>query len=253
MPAEAPRGRVVVLSPHPDDAVWSLGSGLAPWAGGRQIVLLSLFAGDAGPAIARAHASEQRWRCFASPGQRRQEDQRAAALLGCACSSLGAQDAALRLDGHGEFLHASPQSLFLTPDPDAWPEPDPGLLQRLRGCLRPQDVLCAPLAIGAHVDHCLTHRLARALDHRLFFYSDFPYVEQCSPQHELEHMQALGLRLRPRDIACSWSRWREAALCYRSQVLMLFGSQGRFLDALKRHSRAQGERAFCRIWSTRAM
>ncbi|MBW8353567.1 PIG-L family deacetylase [Pseudomonas sp. TNT2022 ID1048] len=253
MPSEAGNGRVVVLSPHPDDGVWSLGSGLARWAPRQEIELLSLFAGDAPAGLTRARAPEQRWRCFSTPGQRRAEDRRAAAVLGYGCSNLEAADGALRLDQGGGFAHASLQSLFLDSAPGSWPAPEPALVAALQGFLRPQDVVCAPLAIGGHVDHCLTHRLARELPNRVYFYSEFPYAEQLSQQALQGHVRALGLQLQARDIACSWPAWREAALCYRSQVLMLFAGQGRFLQALQRHCRVQGDTAFCRIWSTRAM
>nr|BFD41399.1 hypothetical protein FFPRI1PSEUD_28980 [Pseudomonas sp. FFPRI_1] len=253
MLGELGNGRVVVLSPHPDDGVWSLGSGLARWAPHQDIQLLSLFAGDAGAGLIQARAPEQRWRCFSTPGQRRAEDRRAATILGYGCSNLEAADGALRLDQAGGFAHASLASLFLDSTPASWPEPEPALVAALQGFLRPQDVVCAPLAIGAHVDHCLTHCLARGLTNRLYFYSEFPYADQMSQQALERHVQALGLQLQAEDIACSWPAWRDAALCYRSQVVMLFAGQRRFLQALQRHCRVQGDTAFCRIWSTRAM
>lgn len=251
-------GRLVVLSAHPDDAVWSLGSGVTRLAEGRAVVLLTLFEGDAASGCALA-VDGARWRRFASPQLRRQEDDRAAACLGIERAGAGFDDAALRLDGSGRFAYADAPALFLDArmDPALWPGPDEAQLATVRAMLGPSDIVCAPLGIGGHVDHCLTHRLARQLDNPLYFYADFPYAYLLDERALSAHVERLGLEPVSQTFECSWERWREAALMYRSQVMMLFAGQERFLNALAAHAQVSCpetvSEACCRIWSTRSM
>ncbi|WP_046856723.1 PIG-L deacetylase family protein [Pseudomonas sp. CCOS 191] len=243
-----------MLSAHPDDAVWSLGSGMVSLAQGREVLLLTLFDGEAEASCALA-VGDARWRRIASARLRRQEDARAAGCLGIKRAGAGFIDAALRLDGNGRFVHADAPALFLGSevDPMLWPRPDQNQLATVRAMLGPSDIVCAPLGIGGHVDHCLTHRLARQLDNPLYFYADFPYAQQLDEQAISNLGERLGLQLVSQTFECSWDSWREAALMYRSQVMMLFASQGRFLDALTAHARVRHPNACCRIWSTRSM
>ncbi|WP_434694730.1 PIG-L family deacetylase [Pseudomonas sp. Z1-14] len=245
--------RVVLLSPHPDDAVWSLGSGIGRWAAGRTIVLLTLFDGEQAPDCVANLPAHERWRRFAAPEWRRQEDCNGAARLSFERLSMGFEDAALRRDYAGDFAYDAPQALFLAPEPERWPALDPQQVARVQALLTPEDIVFAPLAIGRHVDHCLTHCLARQLVNRVYYYADFPYAHGLGEQTLREHLDSLGLSACEETLRCSWSAWREAALCYRSQVLMLFGSQGRFLEQLAEHCQVQGDEAICRIWSTRSM
>ncbi|KPA92115.1 putative LmbE-like protein [Pseudomonas asplenii] len=247
-------GRLVVLSAHPDDAVWSLGSGMTGLARGRDVLLLTLFDGDATAGSTLA-VGDARWRRFASPPLRREEDIRAAMSLGIERAGAGFDDAALRLDGRDRFAHADINALFLPArvDPALWPEPDAMQLATVRAMLRPADIVCAPLGIGGHVDHCLTHRLARQLDNPVCFYADFPYVGQLDEQALASHVERLGLGLVSHSCQCSWDRWLKAALMYRSQVMMLFASQARFVGALAAHAQVSQTGACCRIWSSRSM
>ncbi|WP_339434673.1 PIG-L family deacetylase [Pseudomonas orientalis] len=245
--------RVVLLSPHSDDAVWSLGSGIERWAAGRPIVLLTLFDGEQAPGGVAHLPMHERWRRFAAPERRRQEDCNGAASLGFERLSMGFEDAALRRDHAGHFTYGTPQALFLAPQPEHWPTLEARQVARVQAVLTPEDIVFAPLAIGCHVDHCLTHGLARQLDNRVYYYADFPYAHGLGEQALRVHLESLGLNACEETLRCAWPAWRQAALCYRSQVMMLFGSQGRFLEQLADHCQAQGDEAFCRIWSTRSM
>lgn len=86
-----------------------------------------------------------------------------------------------------------------------------------------------------------------------YHYAEFPYLEAGRPGQLDSHAACLGLALQAVEVSCDWRLWERAALRYRSQVLRMFGSAARFSDALAAYGSAEGSRASCRIWSTRAM
>lgn len=82
----APDARVVVVSPHLDDAVLSLGAALATWARAGEVEVLTVFACD--PESEAPAGGWDRRGGFATEGEsasaRREEDARACAALGVA-------------------------------------------------------------------------------------------------------------------------------------------------------------------------
>ena len=95
--------RIVVVSPHSDDGVLSVGASMARWArSGRRVELLTVFALD--PASEAATGGWDRRAGFATEGEaaraRRQEDARACSILGVTPRWLafGSTD----YDRHGE-------------------------------------------------------------------------------------------------------------------------------------------------------
>lgn len=248
-------GRLVILSPHPDDAVWSLGGAIGHWQSEGEVLVVSCFDGDAAPAaLAQLARPEQRWRRFGPAALRRQEDAAALALLDCPLHSLGLNDAATRLDANGQFECVDAAALFLAPDYASWPQPPAAMRAGLRALLRPGDTLIAPLALGRHVDHCLVHRLARDSDVPVRYYAEFPYLLalQDTPQNPLAaHCDMLRLVLEEATVPADWSRWLAAAGRYRSQVLSMFGSHAALAAQLAHYSGAAQGAAVCRIWSMR--
>jgi LmbE family N-acetylglucosaminyl deacetylase len=246
-------GRLLILSPHPDDAVWSLGGALPHWQKEGEVAVVSCFDGDAAPAaLAQLARPEHRWRRFGSAALRRQEDAAALALLGCPLHSLGLNDAATRLDLDAQFECPDAAALFLAPDYPSWPRPPVGMHAQLQALLRPSDTLIAPLALGRHVDHCLVHRLARESGVPVRYYAEFPYLLalQKTPQNTLaEHCDMLRLVLEEAIVPADWARWLTAAGRYRSQVLSMFGSHAALAAQLADYSGAAQGPAVCRIWS----
>jgi LmbE family N-acetylglucosaminyl deacetylase len=103
-------GRVVVVSPHLDDAVMSLGSALAQAAqAGANIEILTVFSDMPS---SKEPASPWDIRCgFATEGEaataRREEDRRACALLGVAPRWLDFGDECYERRGNDEQIHAA--------------------------------------------------------------------------------------------------------------------------------------------------
>jgi LmbE family N-acetylglucosaminyl deacetylase len=130
---------LVVLSPHLDDAVLSVGGIIAA---APRVTVVTCFAGTPD-----ADAVPPRLRPFARYEVRLAEDDRALALLGASRERLGFIERAFRappLDGAGALFRAPPAQ-----------ENVAALVTALRAVLqkRPDARLLAPLAVGGHVDH----------------------------------------------------------------------------------------------------
>jgi len=247
-------GRVVILSPHCDDAVWSLGGAMAEWSRGTEVVVVSVFDGEP-PAEAHAIHAEagHAWRGMNGAPLRCREDAAALDMLGCTRIGLQWPEAAFRCEPGSRFECESLASVFVGPDPDRWPMPRAEWTARLEQQLRPDDTLLVPLAVGGHVDHCLVHCSAQALPMVRYYYAEFPYLDAGRPDQLSDHAARLKLALQPVEVSCDWRLWEQASLRYRSQVLRMFGSAARFSEALAAYGSAEGSQARCRIWSTREM
>ena len=242
--------RIVILSPHPDDAIWSLGGAITSWLKNREVLVITLYDGDP-TQIGKIKLTDNkcRWRSFGSPHIRRLEDQKAMNLLGCQHESLGYIDAALRLNVDNTFEFQSAEDLFPFKIYSQM-RASKTKLQKLLAILKPEDEIIAPLAFGNHIDHIQTHAVARNLPYTISYYADFPYYLPEKSGLLDEHINNLGLILNPVNINCDWQSWKAAALCYRSQVIRLFGTQNHFIEKLTSYSHPYGTAPSCRIWST---
>lgn len=167
--------RVIVLSPHLDDAVLSCAGLIDSLAGVTPCLAVTIHAGDRS-APRRHHTA---------PSARREEDRRAMADLGCDYLHLGFQDCIYRRSPtSGKLIYRDPRQGFATPNIDdaAHVEELFIVLRRLCQNVGPL-VLVSPMGIGHHVDHIICAYAALRLASkavRLFFYEDFPYV--CDPR-----------------------------------------------------------------------
>ncbi|WP_030241120.1 PIG-L family deacetylase [Streptomyces sp. NRRL S-350] len=202
--------RRVVVSPHPDDAVWSCGGMFDAWtAGGDALTVVTVF--DGGPAAA----------------VRRAEDAAALAAWPVRSVGLGFPDAA-----HRGNRYPGPLSRRRGVHPD-----DAGTVAAVAAALAPflpdADVLLLPLAERTHVDHVIARTAAEraaaagtAAD--VVYYAEFPYAPPPA---------AGGGDLEVTAHRADFSAWLRGSLVYRSQVTELFGGPLRFGRALARHAR----------------
>jgi LmbE family N-acetylglucosaminyl deacetylase len=182
---------VLVVSPHLDDAVLSLGGSLAAWsAAGARVVVASVY--TTGPALATLAPSMRK---FADYTTRRAEDAAACALVDAEPRRLGQIERAFRKP------YLTGWSFFTTP-------PERGGFARLAAVTRAlarvlaelaPDRIAIPLGIGNHVDHVETlvaatdAVLARGWLPRTRFYEDF---------------YALSARMRRRHPVARAQMWR---------------------------------------------
>src|SRR5262249_8239648 len=107
--SKAESERVVVVSPHLDDAVLSLGAAIACTARGRSVEVLHVFGGD--PESDAPAGGWDRRGGFRTEGEatraRREEDRRACAVLGASPAWLSFGDADYERHGTGEEIRAA--------------------------------------------------------------------------------------------------------------------------------------------------
>lgn len=135
----------LVVSPHLDDAILSLGGTIAGWTGaGERVVIASIY--TAGPALAEVPPAMRK---FADYATRRAEDAAACAVVGAEARYLDRVERAFRRP----FLAAS--ECFTTPASRA----GFGTLRDVTAALASllaelaPDRIVLPLGIGNHVDH----------------------------------------------------------------------------------------------------
>lgn len=160
----------LVVSPHLDDAVLSIGGSIARWvAGGERVVIASVY--TTGPALETLAPSMRK---FADYARRRAEDDAACAGLGAEVRRLEQTERAFRppyLTGWSFFTTPPARDGFAAlPEVTAALEP--------LAALDPARIL-VPLGIGNHVDHveallaATDWAIARGWRDRLRFYEDF--------------------------------------------------------------------------------
>jgi LmbE family N-acetylglucosaminyl deacetylase len=206
----------VVLSPHADDAAFSIAGALSESLLPRPLAVVTIF--DRTTFVVGRGAGSL-WR---ATRRRARED-------ASFCRSVDAQHVRLgMLDACVRFPGSPIESLFSS----SVAEPDllTAITERVRGlaALHSGCLLLAPLAIGGHVDHKLTRAAAEAAEPgTLAYYADQPYalLGDDRPQDD-----AVVVRLSAGTQAAKLA----AAAHYRSQP-----AAGQLMDAV--HSRSVGD------------
>ena len=168
-------GTTLVVSPHLDDAVLSVGGSIAAWtAAGERVVIASVYTN--GPPLDDVSPAMRKWADYPA---RRAEDAAACAAVGAEVRWLGQIERAFRrpfLTGLTYFTTPAERGGFTT-------------LATVTAALAAVDDLdpariVVPLGIGNHIDHVETllaatdWALARGWSDRLWFYEDFYALSQ---------------------------------------------------------------------------
>ena len=206
--------RLLAISPHLDDAVFSAGGTLAQRARqGWRVIVATCFTGNVARPAGFALA------CQLDKGLgpdvdymalRRAEDI-------AACAAIGAEPLHLPFLEAPHRGYASAAALFGDVHAgEAVIEPLIATLRELVATEQP-DVVFGPLAVGGHVDHRIVRTAVEALGLRqLMLWEDWPYVDRASAPVD----GCTGSDLDERDRAAKIA----GALAYRSQVEFQFGS-----------------------------
>ncbi|MCZ7572336.1 MAG: PIG-L family deacetylase [Ardenticatenaceae bacterium] len=224
--------RVIYLSPHADDVTLSCGGRLwVEQARGLAPRVITVCAGippltAVPPFAAVQHA---KWGSPPRPmALRRAEDRAALARLGITdVIDLDVFDAVYRVASGGRPLYGSEEGIFGDLDP----------VEHRRASMIANEItrflpapgtgeIVAPLCVGHHVDHLLTHAVARALaavGHRVLYYEEFPYAATPARLEaalaDKPGWQAERIALDESALAAKVA----AASYYRSQIPVLFG------------------------------
>ncbi|MDR6787708.1 LmbE family N-acetylglucosaminyl deacetylase [Sphingomonas sp. BE138] len=214
---------VVAISPHLDDAAFSVGGVLAAHArAGDRVTIVTCFTGNVAAPTGFALACQLDKGVDAEVDYmalRRAEDR-------AACSVIGAQAVHLPLLEAPHRGYGSAHALFgPRRNDDTMPATLTGALAAQVDTLAP-DVLLGPLAIGDHVDHWLVRDALAAIGRPLLLWEDWPYLTRAS---DLPSAPATRThRLDDEDRAA------RLAMCaaYTSQIGFQFGSLHALADAV---------------------
>jgi len=226
---------ITVLSPHRDDAAFSLALAIQSWTAAGEIVsVVNVFTRSIYAPLADVEGEA------AISALRRDEDTRFQQPFGDALrfEDLGRGEALLRdYDGDDSFIHDGPLSSGDAVEV-AW------LTERF-ATWRHEGPVYAPLAFGDHVDHRIVRDVARQVwpADRLWFYEDLPYGCGAIEALELHAQKVLGATPTSKLLGAdaSLNGKFEALRSYASQASM--GDIVAMLSHAKSHGRAE------RVWA----
>lgn len=175
--------RVIVLSPHLDDAVLSCAGLLRSLATKVSCLVITLCCGNPISRTSTPETGPQQGRPrkgFVTPVRRRREDTAAMLALGVDYVHLGFLDAVDRRSPiSGDHIHHHPRQRWFRPSVEDANHVEELLLIVRRLCSGMGRILVvSPLGIGHHIDHIITAQVALRLPQKIrpLFYEDFPYA-----------------------------------------------------------------------------
>lgn len=243
--------RIMALSPHCDDAVWSLGGLIARLASGGSLVQVVTAFDQITPDISSVgSALLQRAGLSASEAsrERRSEDATACATVQATAVHLGLLDAVSRCPAHYATPHdlAGGEARVASSDPGA--RQLHRKLMQFVGVSAEPVVLLAPLAVGGHVDHLISAAVAVGMSDafaEVWLYGEFPYAVNRVPTIEMRvgrifrHSRCRRLDV---DVTAYTALHLAASRSYRSQIGLFYRTEDDFTRSLAGHLDAE-ERA----------
>jgi LmbE family N-acetylglucosaminyl deacetylase len=220
--------KIVVLSPHRDDAAFSVGLAVSSWLNaGHAVEVLNCFSRSEYAPYSDVHSVHANDRMSFATAVRSREDECWRKLCGnkLTISDLRLKDAPIRFHCSLDEIGG----LAIRPEEKAFAKIRSAIAER-RG------PLVLPLGIGAHVDHLTAREAALAAvdDARpIAFYEDLPYAARGESAAAEDLAGELSLRLKcdllpisigeelageEEDVEIAVARKRKFALCYDSQI-----------------------------------
>ncbi len=226
--------RWIYLSPHLDDAVLSAGGLIHEQArAGLPVEIWTLFCGFPPPGELSTFAQVMHKLWGFSSGEecvqkRREEDKRAAELLGAVTRHFDFLDAIYRQAPEGVWLY--PQDVSVEPLPAEAGFPAE-IAEALSMRLLPDDILVCQLGIGGHVDHLLARQAAEQLGRPLWLDADLPYLFN-HPEELAPLTAGLGETVQPVPEA-ALGPWERAIRTYDSQLSTVFEDPGKLGEQIR--------------------
>ena len=210
--------RWIYLSPHLDDAVLSAGGLILDQAqAGIPVEIWTFMCGyplpeDVSPFADLLHA---RWGFLSAEeavDARREEDRKAAGILGAQVTHFDFLDCIYRRGADSEWLYTDISEPPHSEDADLPKQ----IAETISARIMPDDVLVCQLSVGSHVDHVLVRQAAELLGRSLLYDIDVPYIfyksEEFAPK-------SAGMKETTYFISETGLRsWQKAILEYKSQL-----------------------------------
>jgi LmbE family N-acetylglucosaminyl deacetylase len=229
-----PSSPALVLSPHPDDAAFSVG-GLLHTRVLAPVTIATVFGTTNYLGVHGFQADARQ-----ATAIRRAEDAAFAAAVGAELVSCGLPDASVRLGPSLDVIFGDADG--------AVPAELPAMLADVVRRVRPALIL-APAALGGHVDHravrALAPDLARSCGAALAWYEDLPYAGWMAADDIAAHFATLPGDPRPIDIPL------DDAMAMKLSSIMLYGTQAMpdWVDAIRGHALRLHPAGAERLWA----
>lgn len=250
------RGRMLVVSPHFDDGVLSVGGLIAQVAeAGGVITVATVFSSPAdGPLSAAAREFHERCGLGRDAMQQRAaEDREACRCLGAEPVHLGMPEALYRREQQGSPRYPQGSAIF---GADVNAEiatvgQASKLISSLVANLQPGLVL-APLGIGSHIDHEITARAVCRLGlgrNQVYWFEDLPYALYRHLAGWEEQLPAGLVNVPVVLTERSWQAKIQAVAAYRSQLSVLWYESAPWPSQLRAYAeRRSGGKPAERLW-----
>ncbi|MGE5124247.1 MAG: PIG-L deacetylase family protein, partial [Acidobacteriaceae bacterium] len=230
----------IYFSPHYDDVAFSCGGLVWEQANaGDQVSIQTVCAGSppVGGLSSFAHGLHKRWKSSQKERvSRRAEDKRSCTRLRAGSRYFSIPDCIYRRDRQAvQFMYTSEAALNGPLHPG-----DHQTVEELRQEITPfiqvdMNLVC-PLALGNHIDHQLTRLALEALDHPLWYYADYPYVEHHRGQ--VETMEQAGWVSQIFPISSNGlTAWQDSIAAHRSQISTFWSSEAEMRQAIEAYLR----------------
>ena len=214
--------RWIYISPHLDDAVLSAGGLIYEQTqNGIPVETWTVVCGF--PATKKlspfAEYLHQEWGMSSAEEvvrNRRDEDKRAASIVGAKPVHFDVPDCIYRQGPDGEFLYGN----IFVPLHEAEVDLPNQIAAKLAPHLEKDDVLVCQLAVGGHVDHLLVRQAAEKLERPLLYLADIPYLLN-TPEDLAGKVDGMKEVVHPITEA-GLKSWQDAVAAYASQMAMLF-------------------------------
>lgn len=221
----------VILSPHPDDAVLSLGACIPVWRReASRVRIVTVFDGPPRGELTPA-ARQDRERYVGDPvAIRKAEDLLATSFLDAELLSLNLPELVYRYRPDGSPRCVSLEDIFGPLEAD-----DDAVVAEVADALNNLDshnaVLHVPLGTGGHCDHRIVRKAAERvfIPEKLHYYDDMPYAMREQTHDPL----IVWPKVTDEDI----ERWIEATSMYESQMLPLFENEPNWQAAFRKWSK----------------
>jgi LmbE family N-acetylglucosaminyl deacetylase len=232
-----PSPKVLVLSPHPDDAAYSIGGLIQQSTFTFQIHLLTVFGRSN---YLRKSKFERDWHLVTRV--RKREDFAFAARIGAELTYLNSPEVSLRVGSSLDqiFIHNGNTAISV-------PRELKSKVRKVVDLVKPIAFFC-PLGFGGHRDHLITRKLAAteaaSRNIPLFYYEDLPYVGASTEREVLKFVNSVAQDLRARLAPINIESKLNNLTLYRSQI----GSE-EMATVARYANRVGGLQAAERVWS----
>lgn len=244
--------KVLILSPHLDDAVLSCGDLISKYVKeGYLVDVLTIFSGSEDKENLSTAAKQFHSNCFLDHNAmliRKEEDKKAHDFLGCNSLYLDKLECLYRRDNLG-YLYPDLNNIYHL-EYNREKENIKCLSNELQDIAKNYDIVYAPLGLGKHADHLMVNEAMKLIDgnYELYFYEEVAYVCYYYRSNKFSDW-GKGMKNKLIEISDDeYDKKISAILLYRSQLRILWENRIQFESEMESFSKNYGNRRYMRVW-----